>query len=502
MSHQHGELIPETAISQQIPDPGAWDVLAPQSAEYRKNEFGFDDVSASLPTLTATSSTNLANTTPDYVKPRPAVGNKFYICELESCRARPFGDRGDLRRHRLEMHGIRLLYCPIPTCKRHTKGFALVGSYLAHRKQHPPEQLSNTVLTMICSSQKGNYPGSEAPGEEQCPSKVEASSETTVIGDMATSSGGPLRENRKELSALRNKHHSNMTSLEEAPRRVVEEVKVTSPETRRGGRHVESIRIYADSEVSALLEDVEEEINRMGEQGEQHERERTERDTVANESLLKKMATDCSNNPAGQDKLSSKQPQPVSRDNDCFESETESQCWDEELNSTESTVDDSDRYGEFDELADNNTPWHIDSLEILNPLLTSAKQQLVKSIMKEFWIIFNQDWAGNVQKCTGFNSVSETGSSPCSHPNSPSRDQGSQKSQKSTKRREEHDPDDDPDDNDQRGSKRFKKGPVDLDRPRYNFACPYRKHNPRKYCVQSTWRSCALTPLENVARVK
>ncbi|KAE9378448.1 hypothetical protein N431DRAFT_501086 [Stipitochalara longipes BDJ] len=60
--------------------------------------------------------------------------------------------------------------------------------------------------------------------------------------------------------------------------RVVEEVKVTSPETRRGGRDVESIRIYADSDLSALLADVEEEINRMGEQGELHERERLDRE--------------------------------------------------------------------------------------------------------------------------------------------------------------------------------------------------------------------------------
>ena len=37
---------------------------------------------------------------------------------------------------------------------------------------------------------------------------------------------------------------------------------------------MESIRIYADSDLSALLADVEEEINRMGEQGEAHERER------------------------------------------------------------------------------------------------------------------------------------------------------------------------------------------------------------------------------------
>ena len=33
------------------------------------------------------------------------------------------------------------------------------------------------------------------------------------------------------------------------------------------------------------------------------------------------------------------------------------------------------------------------------------------------------------------------------------------------------------------------------------FGCPYRKRDPRKYNVQC-WRSCALTPLESVARVK
>lgn len=50
----------------------------------------------------------------------------------------------------------------------------------------------------------------------------------------------------------------------ERAQRVVEEVRFSSPEPKRGGRHVESIRIYADSDVYALLADVEEEIERMG----------------------------------------------------------------------------------------------------------------------------------------------------------------------------------------------------------------------------------------------
>jgi hypothetical protein len=69
-----------------------------------------------------------------------------------------------------------------------------------------------------------------------------------------------------------------------SPQRLAEEVKVSSPESicsrRRGD--VESIRIYADSDVYALLADVEEEINRMGDQAEsdktQQENERKEKE--------------------------------------------------------------------------------------------------------------------------------------------------------------------------------------------------------------------------------
>jgi len=62
--------------------------------------------------------------------------------------------------------------------------------------------------------------------------------------------------------------------------RVVEEVKFSSPEPKRRGRDVESIRIYADSDVYALLADVEEEIERMGaqERSDTAERERLEKD--------------------------------------------------------------------------------------------------------------------------------------------------------------------------------------------------------------------------------
>ena len=52
----------------------------------------------------------------------------------------------------------------------------------------------------------------------------------------------------------------------QSPQRLAAPVEVSSPEVMNR-RDVESIRIYADSDISALLKDVEEEINRMGEQG-------------------------------------------------------------------------------------------------------------------------------------------------------------------------------------------------------------------------------------------
>lgn len=55
----------------------------------------------------------------------------------------------------------------------------------------------------------------------------------------------------------------------QSPQRLAEPVEVSSPEPN-ARRDVESIRIYADSDISALLKDVEEEITRMGDESEAH----------------------------------------------------------------------------------------------------------------------------------------------------------------------------------------------------------------------------------------
>jgi hypothetical protein len=51
-----------------------------------------------------------------------------------------------------------------------------------------------------------------------------------------------------------------------------------------------------------------------------------------------------------------------------------------------------------------------------------------------------------------------------------------------------------------RNPKRSKSGSDSIELGQ-RFACPYRKHNPRKYSVQD-WRICALTHHKTIARVK
>jgi hypothetical protein len=168
----------------------------------------------------------------------------------------------------------------------------------------------------------------------------------------------------------------------------------------------------------------------------------------------------------------------------------------------------SDRSGVFAAL-DYARKYHDDDFSSapVKPLLTPAKQRLVDHLMQEFWILFDQDWMGNVRSCAGSESVSESGRASISDGTSNSRQEQSSSSpsiQSAGKRSGEQgqEEDQDPDDRDPPGPKRLKKDVENLDKANCKFACPYRKSNPRKYCIQGIWRSCALTPLESIARVK
>ena len=134
--------------------------------------------------------------------------------------------------------------------------------------------------------------------------------------------------------------------------------------------------------------------------------------------------------------------------------------------------------------------------------LEPAKKRIVDRLMEEFWIIFNQKWPTDAKQCSP-----ASGSS--TYPTNVSRGStfrigihpgtnlsGSQGGDNGN----EQNPDKNP--NNGRGGKgKQPESPSNENQTGPGFACPYRKRDPRKYCVRD-WRSCALGPHKTVARVK
>jgi hypothetical protein len=136
--------------------------------------------------------------------------------------------------------------------------------------------------------------------------------------------------------------------------------------------------------------------------------------------------------------------------------------------------------------------------EIIEPVLDPMRQALVDRIMEEFWDLFDQEWdTGFVKEAAGISPPS--GSGPTS---------GSITSENSIalppiqrqRQREEEDP---PEDRNGRNPRqpRSSVGPIAGCDDSTRFACPFRKHDSRKYSVYSH-RVCALSHWETIARVK
>ncbi|PMD42982.1 hypothetical protein L207DRAFT_526205 [Hyaloscypha variabilis F] len=135
---------------------------------------------------------------------------------------------------------------------------------------------------------------------------------------------------------------------------------------------------------------------------------------------------------------------------------------------------------------------------LIQTRLTPAKAQLVNRLMEEFWEIFNQDWKANIQHRgseSAYTSGSTSNENYSSSPNMPSDPKGTKRSRRNA--------DDGSDGNNGRRSKRggSVSEPSNIMGNYARFACPYRKNNPRKYCVQR-YKHCAPSSHATVARVK
>jgi len=145
-----------------------------------------------------------------------------------------------------------------------------------------------------------------------------------------------------------------------------------------------------------------------------------------------------------------------------------------------------------------------DSLLMVKSLVALMKQKLVTCIMDEFLVILKQNWVSDIQS-----RGTASGSTPSGAPHSESRTSSQVPLNNRGRQRNREDDDNegpsdgDGDDDDQRAPKRPRTASSRLGtlKDSTKFACPYRKYDPRKYCVRN-WRPCALTALDSVARVK
>lgn len=144
----------------------------------------------------------------------------------------------------------------------------------------------------------------------------------------------------------------------------------------------------------------------------------------------------------------------------------------------------------------------------ISSLVATMKQNLITCILDEFVVISKQNRVANIRN---HGSSSESTQCGTGRPESKTNCQISSTSRGRQLHREDNDNegpgegdgDGDGDGDDRRTPKRPRtiSTPSRALKESSKFACPYRKYDPRKYCVQN-WRPCALTALDSVSRVK
>lgn len=136
--------------------------------------------------------------------------------------------------------------------------------------------------------------------------------------------------------------------------------------------------------------------------------------------------------------------------------------------------------------------------DLLDMVLERTRIELLEGIMEQFWMYVNQRMGGGVRMHADPSSTSQTATSGSLNTSTRTSNLGSAKRSLEAEGQELPEEDDD-----ERRAKKPRTPAVSRNalEESAQFACPYRKHDPRKYNVND-WSSCALTPLRTVARVK
>jgi hypothetical protein len=129
------------------------------------------------------------------------------------------------------------------------------------------------------------------------------------------------------------------------------------------------------------------------------------------------------------------------------------------------------------------------------PKLRCEKGSLVERLMEDFWVRFESELSKNLR---------QHGAPATSNSSSDSGLTSKGSSQLgSTKRRRKTSDGQEENDDQERGHKRPNNNETapDMSERQERFACPYRKHNPKKYGLEG-WGPCVLTGHQDMSRVK
>jgi hypothetical protein len=145
-------------------------------------------VTSNTSCINNSNSCNASFGRPSELKKYPNQRTRSHACPEDSCRVRPFTTKGDLTRHRHEVHGrdhlghrIAKLPCPESSCARYTRGFSRKEHLVNHvKKRHPP----GPVTSNACDETKST--GSKFPMKASLGNRAEPQS--TVSGDAFGSS--------------------------------------------------------------------------------------------------------------------------------------------------------------------------------------------------------------------------------------------------------------------------------------------------------------------------
>jgi ribosomal protein L44E len=140
-------------------------------------------------------------------------------------------------------------------------------------------------------------------------------------------------------------------------------------------------------------------------------------------------------------------------------------------------------------------------LSLLQIELSPMKSRLIENLMLDFWAIFDSSWPHSMRQHGS--SDQSTVSTTASESGTTSRDSSSVRYGKRSRSDDGED-----EESDDLHERRRKRAPVDKlpavredDSLARQFACPFRKHDPRKYSIQK-WPRCAEKPQKTIARLK